>query len=299
MQTTLQNKLNTLKLESINLTRQQLQAEIDLANETVKAMEERQAKELETLTVTQETADKTLQVSTTNLAQQVLGTETAEETKRRLNRETLEDFLNGVELVGLQSLELAQGTLDTLTALNDSFGAANIERQSRIDGLLEQAAEATDENEKARLLDQANELAKIQDKEGEKQFERGKKIQIAQTIISTYEGATQAFKSLAGIPIIGPGLGIAAAAAAVAAGFNNVKAIKATKFEKQATSETNAYSGISTGGGPSAPTTQQLDLGFLGGGAGQTGFRTYVVSSEVTTAQQANQRINDQASLVG
>jgi hypothetical protein len=299
MQTTLQNKLNTLKLESINLTRQQLQAEIDLANETVKAMEERQAKELETLTVTQETADKTLQVSTTNLAQQVLGTETAEETKRRLNRETLEDFLNGVELVGLQSLELAQGTLDTLTALNDSFGAANIERQSRIDGLLEQAAEATDENEKARLLDQANELAKIQDKEGEKQFERGKKIQIAQTIISTYEGATQAFKSLAGIPIIGPGLGIAAAAAAVAAGFNNVKAIKATKFEKQATSETNAYSGISTGGGPSAPTTPQLDLGFLGGGAGQTGFRTYVVSSEVTTAQQANQRINDQASLVG
>jgi len=47
------------------------------------------------------------------------------------------------------------------------------------------------------------------------------------------------------------------------------------------------------------PTAPQLDLGFLGGGAGQTGIRTYVVSSEVSNSQQANQRINDQASLVG
>ena len=36
------DKVNTLKLEAINLTRQQLQAEIDLANETSKSLQERQ-----------------------------------------------------------------------------------------------------------------------------------------------------------------------------------------------------------------------------------------------------------------
>ena len=295
----LQTELNSLKVEGITKAHEAMKAEIDLMKATAEANTKRREEDTKTLQVVTENQDKTLQVSTTSLAQQVLGTETAEETKRRLSRETLEDFLNGAELIGLQSLEVAQGTIDTLTALNESFGAASVERQAQIDGLLEQAAEAADENEKARLLDKANELAKIQDREGEKQFERGKKIQIAQTIISTYEGATQAYKSLAGIPVVGPGLGIAAAAAALAAGFNNVKSIKATKFEGQATSEKNSYSGISAGAAQPAPTTPQLDLGFLGGGAGQTGIRTYVVSSEVTNSQQANQRINDQASLVG
>ena len=295
----LQTELNSLRSEGIAKAKEAAQAEIDLMKATAEANEKRIESEQKTLQVTTETQEKTLQINNNSLTQQVLGTETAEAEKQRLQRETLEDFLNGAELIGLQSLEVAQGTIDTLTALNESFGAASVERQAEIDGLLEQAAEAADENEKARLLDKANELAKIQDREGKKQFERGKKIQIAQTIISTYEGATQAYKSLAGIPIVGPGLGIAAAAAALAAGFNNVKSIKATKFEGQATSEKNSYSGISAGAGQPAPTTPQLDLGFLGGGAGQTGFRTYVVSSEVTTAQQANQRINDQASLVG
>ena len=59
----------------------------------------------------------------------------------------------------------------------------------------------------------------------------------------------------------------------------------------------------SGGGGGAAglptPTAPQLDLSFLGGEAGQDGFRTYVIASEVSNSQQANQKINDQAALVG
>lgn len=51
---------------------------------------------------------------------------------------------------------------------------------------------------------------------------------IAETTINTYSGATAAYKSLAGIPFIGPGLGIAAAIAAIAAGMANVAAITST-----------------------------------------------------------------------
>lgn len=57
-----------------------------------------------------------------------------------------------------------------------------------------------------------------------------KGVQIAQTTIATYESATKAYNSMAGIPIVGPALGIAAAAAAVFTGLANVKKIATTKY---------------------------------------------------------------------
>jgi hypothetical protein len=50
----------------------------------------------------------------------------------------------------------------------------------------------------------------------------------SQTLISTYLAAQESYASLAGIPIIGPALGFAAAALAVAAGLKNVQAINKT-----------------------------------------------------------------------
>lgn len=52
---------------------------------------------------------------------------------------------------------------------------------------------------------------------------------ITQTIIETYKGATAAYASLASIPIVGPGLGIAAAAAITASGLANVARIRAAR----------------------------------------------------------------------
>jgi len=52
---------------------------------------------------------------------------------------------------------------------------------------------------------------------------------ITQTLIETYKGATAAYASLATIPIIGPGLGIAAAAAVTAAGLANVGKIRSAR----------------------------------------------------------------------
>lgn len=57
----------------------------------------------------------------------------------------------------------------------------------------------------------------------------GKAAAIAETTINTYQSATAAYKSLAGIPIVGTGLGIAAAALAVVSGLSNVRKIASTK----------------------------------------------------------------------
>lgn len=57
----------------------------------------------------------------------------------------------------------------------------------------------------------------------------GKASAIAETTINTYKAAQSAYASLAGIPIVGPGLGAAAAALAVVAGLKNVQKIALTK----------------------------------------------------------------------
>ena len=67
-------------------------------------------------------------------------------------------------------------------------------------------------------------------KNNKKAFEAQKAVAIAQTIISTYQAATQAFAAMSAIPFIGPALGFAAAATIVAAGFANVAAIKNQQY---------------------------------------------------------------------
>lgn len=54
----------------------------------------------------------------------------------------------------------------------------------------------------------------------------------AETIMNTYAGATAAYKSMAGIPLVGPILGAIAAAVAVAGGLANLAKINAVKFAR-------------------------------------------------------------------
>ena len=135
-----------------------------------------------------------------------------------------------------------------------------------------------------------------------KGLERSKKIQTAQALISTYESAVQAFKSLAGIPVVGPGLGAAAAAAATAAGLANVKQIQSQQYQSASAGGGGAgYSSAGSSpasGAQQAPTAPTLDLSFLGQGAGQSQpIQAYVLAENVSNAQQANQKIQDQATL--
>lgn len=75
-----------------------------------------------------------------------------------------------------------------------------------------------------------SDLTTLMQSENKKQFEIGKAAARVNTVISTYEGAQKAFTSLAGIPVVGPALGTAAAAAAIAAGGIRLQAINSTSF---------------------------------------------------------------------
>ena len=172
--------------------------------------------------------------------------------------------LADAEALAAARISVAQQTLGALAALNDAF-----------------AGESEEEQRKA--------------------FERSKKIQSAQALISTYESAVQAFKSLAGIPVVGPALGTAASVAAIASGLAQVKSIQSQTLGGGATAAAPApapaLSAAATEAtqAPSAPT---LDLSFLGDIATTPQpQQAYVISENVTTAQQANKKIQDQAAL--
>jgi hypothetical protein len=71
-------------------------------------------------------------------------------------------------------------------------------------------------------------LAQLQTSSNKKIAAIGKAAAIAQALIKTYQSATEAYAAMAGIPYVGPALGVAAAAAAIAAGLANVQAIRST-----------------------------------------------------------------------
>ena len=122
----------------------------------------------------------------------------------------------------------------------------------------------------------AGNLSKIMGEE----TEAGKAFAVTQATIDTYVGATAAYSSMAGIPIVGPVLGGIAAAAAIVAGIQNVKAI------------TSASSSGPSGGGPppststSAPAPQMMSGEFnLAGGVEPDPVQAFVVTDQMTNSQ--------------
>lgn len=74
-------------------------------------------------------------------------------------------------------------------------------------------------------------MSQLQQVHNKKAFEVGKAAAIVQTTITTYQNAVAAFGSLAPIPIVGPVLGAAAAAAAIAFGLQQISTIKSQEYQ--------------------------------------------------------------------
>ncbi|HKQ24085.1 MAG TPA: hypothetical protein VJT81_06550 [Burkholderiales bacterium] len=88
-------------------------------------------------------------------------------------------------------------------------------------------------------------------------FEIGKAGAIAGAIVDTYKAATGAYAALASIPFVGPALGVAAAAAAVAVGMARVQAIRATTMGS--TGATGTFAANPSTGFPESPTSSGFE----------------------------------------
>lgn len=186
----------------------------------------------------------------------------------------------------------------TLSAINNIFSSASKINQMQLEQDLKKVKGNAVEEEKLR----------------KKAFEQNKKTQIAQAIIGTLQSAVQAFQSLAVIPIVGPVLGAAAAAAALVFGYKQVALIKAQNYESASEGTVTSPSLGEGGGGspdlgggggggavPDLGGGASPDLGTSGGGVGAGGggqtstIRAYVVERDISDAQNRDAEIQNRA----
>ena len=133
-------------------------------------------------------------------------------------------------------------------------------------------------------------------------FERNKKLQIAQALISTYQGAAAAYTAatLSPITVAFPGYPFVQAGLAVAAGLAQVNKIRQTQFEGGGGGGGSASipsTGASGGGGQAGTPQSPINTSFLQNRPEQNPLQTYVVEGQITDKQEAAQKVRDQSRL--
>ena len=275
-------KVSVLREEEAEKAR--IKAEAKLKQDEIDAAEDLKAKELKTLKDEIKNAEAV----------------TADE-RRALEIEKVgahyDKLIAEAKRLGLSTVKLEEAKVNAL----NKFNKENSKNEIKWDELTSK--------EKGKIAaDGLNNLASILGEE----TAAGKAAAIAAATISTFQSATDSYKSLAGIPIIGPALGFAAAGAAVVSGFAQVKAITKTKVPTLAGK--SAPSG--GGGSPSAPslgtppTIPSLppDFNAVGssgtnqladaiGGQSQQPVQAYVVSGDITSAQSLDRNIVQGATI--
>lgn len=205
-------------------------------------------------------------------------------------------LLEQAKKYGLDTTILEDKQRKELAAINKKYDEEEEARQ--------QAIQQKKINNVKQTLTVISDLASLFANGNEKQqkaaFEIQKVASIAQATIDTYTSAQAAYRSMVGIPVVGPALGIAAAAAAVGAGIMNIKKIAATKFESSAGGGAVSVSTPSSGAGAGTEGGAAMSPNFnivgnaqatnpLAGLGGQP-IQAYVVSGDVTTAQSLDRR---------
>jgi hypothetical protein len=138
----------------------------------------------------------------------------------------------------------------------------------------------------------------------EQSFKVGKSLSLAQATIAAIEATQNAFKTAQASPIttVFPAYPFIMAGSAAAVGAANIAKIASMRFNKDGgpppgvTPPSGGGGGGMGGGSTNAPA---LDLSFINGQTNQPQpLQTYVLATNVSTAQEAEQKIKDQSRII-
>lgn len=139
----------------------------------------------------------------------------------------------------------------------------------------------------------------------EQSFKVGKALSLAQATISAIQGTQNAFTTANQSPItaVFPGYPFVMAGIAAAAGAANIAKIAATKFNKNGGGGGNSPTAPSGGGGGSmsagSTNAPALDLSFINNQTNKPQpLQTYVLATNVSNAQEAEEKIKDQSRII-
>ena len=317
-----------LDLQQAKLQETALRREIEITAN----FEERKAKEQELAEAIADRIDKETQVTLVALdnAQKRIEIDLEEAERKKSINQMLEDLSTEnienererikkeMELAqerALQELDLLKATEEQKQELKEQYAIATNQALKEYDAELAQAKIDADKKELeddqkladakvnitnatfSALSNLANLYQGNDEKKQRRAYEVSKGISIAQTTISTIQGVMNALSAKSTIPEpFGQALKVANAVSIASAGALNVAKITATGF--QGGGDINAQTGNSgTGGIPPIPQQPQVNFGFLQQGENQNTVQAYVLEQNVSSSQQANQLIKDQAVL--
>jgi hypothetical protein len=291
MQTTLNNKLNTIRKEAAAATQAAADAIIEAEEEVTKALQEAALSREDAQT--QERAKVTAHYEELGIkAGENADLQAQIKEAERVALQEIDDKYDALELAATNEKNAKQKAIDDAAAdkrKKDAKAAAEAEM-----ALKEEVATST-----FSILTNLNEaFSKKGEEQSKKAFERSKAMSIAETLVSTYLTAQKAYQSQF-VPLAdvsSPVRGALAAAVAVAGGLAKVAAIKSTQF--------NSAGGGGGGGGG----------GFSGGGTASVGVdvgslipnqqtptpepvRAYVVENEISNKQALNRELQIQTTL--
>ena len=215
------------------------------------------------------------------------------ETKRELLLSGLEGL--ALELAELQTaydlkIEMARKAGEDTTAITEKFESDQSAIKKKYEKEKETWSKMSAESQLDIMSQTAGNMVKILGEE----TAAGKAMAVTQATIDTYKGATAAYASLAGIPVVGPVLGGVAAGAAIASGLANVKAILATDGGGG-----SAPSGGSVPtAGATAPAPEMMSGAFeLSGGQAPEPVKAFVVTDEMSNSQDQLANIRRRATI--
>lgn len=145
--------------------------------------------------------------------------ELEEVSRREEQRLSIIDSFREQGLSSDEEYQAARNEIE-LSAANDRIDIAKKESDEKI---------AAAERERAARVGAALSVLSDLQTIGGKESKTAKRAAKATALIKTYEAANSAYASLAGIPVVGPVLGAAAAGLAITAGLANVRAIDAAR----------------------------------------------------------------------
>jgi hypothetical protein len=220
-----------------------------------------------------------------------------------------DEYFTKIELAkkyGLDFLALEQELKDKQTEVNNKYRKSEEDADKNAADKAIELEQITAEKKLQMASNAIGALITLNDsfpantlKNAKKSFEINKKLQLAQAAIN---GTQSVMSVLADPTLVGPARYVAAATAAVTAIANIVKIQKTTFDSSKFTPTTPSSNGGGGGGGGmggGSTNAPALDLSFINGQTNQPQpLQTYVLATNVSTAQEAEQKIKDQSRII-
>ena len=206
------------------------------------------------------------------------------------------NLIEQAKLYGEDIAVLEQAQQHEINEIKKKFAKEDLERQQAVeDAKIGLAIDGV-----GALINLTSAFAKDNEKSQRRAFEINKKLQIAQAIMQTYQGANAIFASAAANPatVLFPAQPFIAAGIAIANGLANVVNISKQQFQTSSPGggqqQTPSFGGGGGGGGGTPPTLQPANTSTL---VPQQQTQVFVTETDITNTQNQVSVIQGQATF--